>query len=109
HVGIVGLGGTGSAVCEQLIRLGVAKLTVCDTQTFESTNINRVYGSRMPDDGMEKAAIAARQAATIGLHTDLRPLNGAITELSIAKELKHCDIIFGCTDDEWGRAVLTRI
>ncbi len=109
HVGIVGLGGTGSAVCEQLIRLGVAKLTVCDPQTFESTNINRVYGSRMLDDGTEKAAIAERQAATIGLHTDLRPLNGAITELSIAKTLKHCDIIFGCTDDEWGRAVLTRI
>ena len=109
HIGIVGLGGTGSAVCEQLIRLGVAKLTVCDPQTFESTNINRVYGSRMPDDGTEKAAIAERQAANIGLSTDLVPLKGAVTEVLIARELKHCDIIFGCTDDEWGRAVLTRI
>jgi molybdopterin/thiamine biosynthesis adenylyltransferase len=109
HVGIVGLGGTGSAVCEQLIRLGVTKLTVCDPQTFESTNINRVYGSRMPDDGTQKAAIAERQAANIGLSTHLVPLKGAVTEVSIARELKHCDIIFGCTDDEWGRAVLTRV
>jgi hypothetical protein len=109
HVGIVGLGGTGSAVCEQLIRLGVARLTVCDPQTFESTNINRVYGSRMQDDGTEKAAIAERQAGSIGLSTQLRPLKGAVTEESIVRELKHCDIIFGCTDDEWGRAVLTKI
>lgn len=109
HVGVVGLGGTGSAVCEQLIRLGVAKLTVCDPQTFESTNINRVYGSRMEDGGTEKSAIAERQAETIGLGTELRPLKGAITELAIAKAFRHCDIIFGCTDDEWGRAVLTRV
>ena len=109
HVGIVGLGGTGSAVCEQLIRLGVGKLTVCDPQNFESTNINRVYGSRLQDDGAGKSAIAARQATTIGLHTDLRPLAGAVTELAIANELKQCDIIFGCTDDESGRAVLTRM
>lgn len=109
HVGIVGLGGTGSAVCEQLIRLGVAKLTVCDPQTFESTNINRVYGSRMADGGTAKAMIAAREAGTIGLHTEMLPLEGAITELAVAKAFRQCDIIFGCTDDEWGRAVLTRL
>ena len=109
HVGIVGLGGTGSAVCEQLIRLGVAKITACDPQTFESSNINRVYGSRIPDDNTAKAAIAERQAVTIGLHTELHPLNGSITDLAMAKEFRQCDIIFGCTDDEWGRAVLTRI
>lgn len=109
HVGIVGLGGTGSAVCEQLIRLGVGKLIVCDPQVFEATNINRVYGSRMPDNGIPKATIAERQAEDIDLNTNLRPLVGAITELAIARELKNCEIIFGCTDDEWGRSVLTKI
>jgi molybdopterin/thiamine biosynthesis adenylyltransferase len=109
HVGIVGLGGTGSAVCEQLIRLGVAKLTVCDPQTFESTNINRVYGSGMSDDGTQKTHIAERQAANVGIGTVVRPLVGAATDLWVAEELKECDLIFGCTDDEWGRAVLTKM
>src|SRR5688500_10935071 len=42
-VGVVGLGGTGSAVVEQLARLGVGELLLCDPQEFESTNVNRVY------------------------------------------------------------------
>jgi ThiF family/Prokaryotic homologs of the JAB domain len=109
HIGVVGLGGTGSAICEQLIRLGAGRLTVCDPQLFEASNINRVYGSRMSDHNTPKSRIAERQSADIGLGTDLRPLRGAITDLPVVKEFKGCDVIFGCTDDEWGRAILTRL
>src|SRR5262249_34874734 len=50
HLGIVGIGGTGSSVCEQLIRLGVGKLTVIDDGEFEKSNVNRVYGSSVFDE-----------------------------------------------------------
>jgi molybdopterin/thiamine biosynthesis adenylyltransferase len=109
HVGVVGLGGTGSAVCEQLIRLGVAKLTICDPQKFDSTNINRVYGSRIVDDGIKKIKITEREAEEIGLKTEVQALGAAITEVAVVNEFKNCDVIFGCTDDEWGRAILTRV
>ncbi len=109
HVGIIGAGGTGSSVAEQLIRLGVGKLTISDGQTFEETNINRVYGSRKGDEGEEKEKLIERLADQIALGTEIQRLNGPVTFQSIAKKIKECDIVFGCTDDQWGRSILTRL
>ncbi len=109
HVGIVGLGGTGSAVCEQLTRLGVGRLTICDPQKFEGTNINRVYGSRKSDEGLPKATIAERSIKDIGLGTQVAPIPKSVVDVSVAKAFKDCDLIFGCTDDEWGRSILSKL
>jgi molybdopterin/thiamine biosynthesis adenylyltransferase len=108
-IGVVGLGGTGSAVAEQLIRLGVGRLIVCDPQKFEESNINRVYGSRLSDEGLPKVELIARLAKDIGLPVQIEPYQGSITDLHVAKNFRECDVIFGCTDDEWGRAVLSRM
>ena len=43
HVAIVGCGGTGSAVIEQLVRLGVRHLRLFDPDTLTSSNLTRVY------------------------------------------------------------------
>ncbi len=109
RIGIVGLGGTGSAVCEQLTRLGVGYLMICDPQQFDPTNVNRVYGSRLKDKDEEKTAIAKRNIENIGLGTEVEALNGSTSDLAVAQRLKECDIIFGCTDDEWGRSILTKL
>lgn len=107
-VGIVGLGGTGSAVAEQLIRLGVGRLLIADSQTFEKSNVNRVYGSRVTDDGTPKIEIIERLAEEIGLGTEVKSIDKNITFKSSIQEFRNCDVIFGCTDDEWGRSILTR-
>ena len=44
-VGIVGCGGTGSAVAEQLARLGVRRFILTDPDTLSASNVTRVYGS----------------------------------------------------------------
>jgi hypothetical protein len=108
RVGVVGVGGTGSAVAEELIRLGVGELIISDGDTFDASNINRVYGSRLKDQGTSKVDITNRHAADIGLGTVITPLPKPITFESSLKELRNCDLIFGCTDDEWGRSLLTR-
>lgn len=109
HVGVVGAGGTGSPTIEQLIRLGVGTLTVIDDQAFERSNVNRVYNSGVGDDGTPKVDIVRRTVAAIGLGTKLRTIQGRITQESVAKALRACDVIFGCTDDNWGRAVLNAL
>jgi molybdopterin/thiamine biosynthesis adenylyltransferase len=109
HIGIVGVGGTGSAVCEQLIRLGVGKLTIIDGGTFEKSNVNRVYGSTVFDEKLPKVNILARLAATVGLGTEMEFVQGHLSFRSVTRRLLDCDIIFGCTDDEWGRSILNRL
>jgi molybdopterin/thiamine biosynthesis adenylyltransferase len=109
HIGIAGAGGTGSAIAEQLIRLGIGKITICDGQKFEETNVNRVYGSRIKDAQLPKVEIVARQADLIGLGTTIKMIDDPISYKSVINKLKSCDVIFGCTDDHWGRSILNRL
>jgi len=109
RVGVVGAGGTGSAVIQQLTRLGVGQLLVADGEAFDPTNINRLYGSRVIDDAVLKVKIAQRSITDIGLGTRLQLAPQPITYRSVLTHFKECDIIFGCTDEEWGRSLLTRL
>ncbi len=109
RIGVVGAGGTGSAVIEQLIRLGVGHLIVIDSDSLDRTNVNRVFGSGVADAGTPKVAIAERQAERIGLGTNVRAIPRHLSFKDVAEELRECDVVFGCTDDEWGRSILARL
>ncbi len=109
HIGIVGTGGTGSAVADQLIRLGIGTLSLFDGQTLDGSNITRVYGSRLADVDRPKVEIIRRLAEEIGLGTEILVFPKHITNLSVAEALRDCDVIFGCTDDEWGRSILCKL
>jgi molybdopterin/thiamine biosynthesis adenylyltransferase len=108
RIGIVGAGGTGSAVAEQLIRIGVGELVVVDHQNLADTNVTRVYGSGLADAGKSKLSLVQRQGDRIGLGTVIRGRQARITDRAAAEMLSHCDVVFGCTDDNAGRALLTR-
>lgn len=103
RVGVVGAGGTGSAVIEQLIRLGVREIVSIDDDVITTTNVSRVYGSSVSDDGRLKVEIAEDNATRIGLGTDLTPYEGRIDKREQLELLRHCDVVFGCTDDHTGR------
>src|SRR5262249_32975523 len=64
-VGVVGAGGTGSAVTEQLIRLGTGKLLVFDGDTLDDSNLTRVYGSGREQVGLKKVRIVEQSAGRI--------------------------------------------
>lgn len=109
HVGLVGAGGTGSAVAEQLIRLGVGLITVCDFDKLDTTNVHRVYGSGMDLAGLSKVELVARQAAAIGTGTTIRTIDGSISSMEVAATLRNCDLIIACTDDQLGRMILNQL
>lgn len=109
RVGVVGAGGTGSSVIEQLVRLGVRNLVVVDDDDISPTNVSRVYGSSADDDGRPKVHVAAANAARIGLETDLHGVHGRITRREPLELLRDRDVIFGCTDDHTGRLNLCRL
>lgn len=109
NIGIVGCGGTGSSVAEQLIRLGVGTLAVVDGGKFEASNVTRGYGSSTFDAGLGKTEIIRRLAAHIGLGTRVLAIGKNCTYASTIRALRACDIIFGCTDDQWGRSLLNRL
>lgn len=108
-IGVVGAGGTGSAVIEQLTRLGVRRLVVIDDDFLTRSNVSRVYGSSIRQTGEAKVQIAAQNAERIGLRTELTAIAGRVTRQSPLENLRDCDVIFGCTDDHAGRINLSRL
>lgn len=109
HVGIVGAGGTGSAVAEQLVRLGVRKFTLIDPDLLSASNVTRVYGSTPLDVGRAKVDVLTDSLMRIAPDAICARLNSTLNLRSTAMELIACDIVFGCTDDNAGRLVLSRI
>ena len=47
------------------------------------------------------------QAIELGSSVDV--VTGRITDAAVARRLRHLDVVFGCTDDQPGRAVLSRL
>lgn len=109
HVGIVGCGGTGSAVAEQLVRLGVREVTLIEPDVVSETNLTRLYGSGVSDIGQPKVDVVADHLRRIAPDLRCEPIRAMLTVESAARKLLPCDVIFGCTDDNAGRLVLSRI
>lgn len=108
-VGVVGCGGTGSAVSEQVIRLGIRSLILFDPEDLIESNVTRVYGSTPGDVGRRKVDVLADHLRRIAPTASVQRVEEKITEESPARKLSACDVIFGCTDDNAGRLVLSRL
>jgi len=109
RVGVVGVGGTGSAAVEQLVRLGVRHMVLIDPQTLAATNVTRVYGSTLADIERPKVVIAATHAEATGLSPTIAAIRGSVLDEDTMKALQNCDVVIGCTDDHASRLVLTRL
>lgn len=109
--GIAGAGGTGSAVAMLLARIGASKMALFDRDRVAHTNLNRLHFSRQFDAnlGRLKVDVIAEAIANLGLNTSVRPFEYDIDEEIVRDAVKSCDVIFGCTDDNLGRASLNRL
>ena len=108
-VAVVGCGGTGSAVIEQLVRLGVRNFILLDPKNLTKSNLTRVYGSFSEDIGSPKVELAAAHVGRIAPDASVITSQTKITQERTARMLTEADVVFGCTDDNAGRLVLSRL
>ena len=109
RVGVVGAGGTGSALCEQLVRLGVRHLQIADADRLSASNVTRVYGSTPADAGRLKVEVLREHLQRIAPDLVCEATSSMVTLEPVARDLMSCDVVFGCTDDNAGRLVLSRL
>ena len=107
-VGVVGAGGTGSPTAELLARLGVGRLVLVDDDVIDDKNVTRIHESRLRDVGSPKVETLKRRLGSTGTGTRIEAVKGRITDRAVARALRQCDVVFGCTDDQGGRGVLSR-
>ena len=109
RVGIVGLGGTGSVIAQQLAHLGVGELLLIDPDELEESNLNRVVGSRPGDVGRAKVEIARHMIESIHPGAKVEALAADVRDVPTARRLLDVDVIVMCTDSHGSRAVLTQL
>jgi proteasome lid subunit RPN8/RPN11 len=107
--GVVGAGGTGSAVAEQLVRLGARHLLLIDPDTLSLSNVTRVYGSTPLDVDRPKVEVLASHLQRIAPDLRVEAIHDAVTREAVARRLLDTDLVFGCTDDNAGRLRLSRL
>lgn len=102
-VAIVGLGGGGSHVAQQLAHVGVGGFVLADDDRIDESNLNRLVGGTRKDVdfGARKVDIAVRviRAVNPNARIDLAPLQWQ----EAANQLKNCDVVFGCLDNVRGK------
>lgn len=110
RVALVGCGGTGSCVAEQLVRLGVRDFLLLDPDRFEASNLTRVYGSNESDlsSAPLKTDIVERNLLAIASSVAISKASASVISQEVIPRLIDRDIIFSCTDNESSRAVLNR-
>lgn len=79
RVVIVGAGGLGGYVIEELARLGVGTLVVVDPDTFEEHNLNRQLLGSLGNLGVPKVEAAVERVGTINPAVRLVPLRSAFS------------------------------
>jgi molybdopterin/thiamine biosynthesis adenylyltransferase len=109
RIAVVGSGGTGSATAEQLARLGVGSLLLIDPKDLSESNPTRVYGSTPEDVSHPKVEVLASHIRRVAPAAHIDSVIGTVTDEGVARLLTACDVVFGCTDDNAGRLVLSRL
>jgi molybdopterin/thiamine biosynthesis adenylyltransferase len=107
-VGIVGLGGTGSVVAQQLAHLGVKRYVLIDPDLLERTNLNRVVGAKMSDVGKPKVDVASAAIRQIVPGAVVDTICDTALMHRVVRNLLDVDVFFGCTDTHGSRAVLSQ-
>ena len=108
-IAIVGLGGTGSAIAQQVAHLGVRNFILIDPDVIETHNLNRLIGATISDVGAAKVAVASRQVSAINPGSTIQQISGDIRDANAARALLAADFIFCCTDSHASRAIVSQV
>jgi molybdopterin/thiamine biosynthesis adenylyltransferase len=107
-VAVVGIGGLGTQVVQQLAHLGVRRFAVIDNEELDETNLNRYVGSRHDDPipGTRKVDIAERIVHSINPEAAVEKVFHRLTSRDAFAVLRRAGVAFGCLDSDGARLVL---
>ena len=103
---VVGCGGLGGHIIDQLCRIGVGALRVVDGDVFEESNLNRQLLSRMDLLGMSKAKTAEDHIRRVNPDVSVEAVDGFLTEENARRMVADCDIVMDALDNIPSRRIL---
>lgn len=124
-VGIVGCGGGGSHIVQQLAYLGIGSLVVIDGDVVEETNLNRLIGAvpvrshrslidrllrrGLGDVGLPKVDIMRRLVDSVDEAIHVETFRTHFPARETVEALRECDLVIACVDKLQVRDDLNRL
>mgnify|MGYP003640909620 CR=1 FL=1 len=98
RVGIVGLGGGGSHIIQQLAHLGIQNYVIFDDDYVSNSNLNRLIGATIEDvkNKNQKTTVATRLIKGLQPNANIAIINDKWEERP--ELLQSCDVAFGAVD-----------
>jgi molybdopterin/thiamine biosynthesis adenylyltransferase len=108
HALVVGAGGLGSAALLYLASSGMGRITVCDGDKVDLTNLQRQVVHRVESIGKPKAASAAQTLAHINPDIRVEPLEERASPERLMALVRGADVVLDCSDNFATRHALNR-
>ena len=106
---IVGCGGLGGHLIENMLRVGVGNVTAVDPDRFEESNLNRQLLSAEPLLGTLKAEAAAARAKAVNSAVEFRAVPQAFSAENGDELVRGCDLVLDGLDSATDRLLLEDI
>jgi molybdopterin/thiamine biosynthesis adenylyltransferase len=113
-VGLVGCGGLGSPMAEQLVRMGAATVVIVDDDVLDTdSNVRRVFGSTAADlratTPPAKVDVVGRHLDHLQLGTRVERVRGDVRVETVFRTLLDCDVVLCGTDTHGSRAIVNEL
>ena len=105
---VIGAGGLGSSALLYLASSGFGRITVCDGDRVDLTNLQRQVIHRLDSIGAPKAASAARTLAALNPDVRVEPLEERADAARIAELVRDADVVLDCSDNFATRHAINR-
>lgn len=109
HVLVLGCGGLGGNIIENLVRLGAGHITAVDGDIFDESNLNRQILAIGETLGMNKALAAKKRARSIDPGIDFRAVEEFFTEANGHALLEGVDLVMDALDSIPARLLLEKL
>jgi len=109
RVVVVGCGGLGGYIIEQLARLGIGHLTVIDGDKFDESNLNRQLLSTVDNIGQSKALVARERIKKVNPDIDVVAHYVFLDAANAMDLLQNHDVICDALDNIGTRLILQKL
>jgi adenylyltransferase/sulfurtransferase len=108
HALLVGAGGLGSPIALYLASAGVGRITICDGDTVDLTNLQRQVIHRTESIGREKVHSATDTLAAINPEVHVIPLAERVSAERLAQLVTDADVVLDGSDNFATRHAINR-
>lgn len=109
HVAIIGCGGLGGYICENLSRIGVGKISIFDHDIFEEHNINRQRFSSYETLGLPKVKVVKTECQKMNPVCEIESFEHRFDPTKDMELLENVDIVIDALDSPALKSTLAKV